>query len=152
LYQAAIAFRDIASWDWMSDSDIFGVQNPDSGEIAYCCIMGQLGQLYGIAAYLGSDGLAVYEKLRSGAIQPEDPDLGYIQRCLMASFNDRRALQKPDLQIIKQLGLKFRGQHAWPLFRSYRPGYYPWYLEAAEAQFLTHILEQAKTVARRYQN
>jgi hypothetical protein len=150
LYQAASAFRDIESWRWMADSYVFGVQNPAGGETAYCCVMGALGQLLGLAAYLGRDGLETYEKLRSGETPIDDEETMFTQRCLMACFGDRRGLQKPDLQVIKQLGLKFRGDTAWPWFRSYRPGYFPWYLEPAEAQFLTAILEQAREVTLRF--
>jgi hypothetical protein len=37
------------------------------------------------------------------------------------------------------------------MFRSYRPGFYPWYLEAPEVRFLTHVLEQAADVTVRCQ-
>ena len=36
------------------------------------------------------------------------------------------------------------------MFRSHRPGFHPWYLEAAEARLLTHALEQAVDVALRF--
>jgi hypothetical protein len=47
------------------------------------------------------------------------------------------------------LGLKFRGPNAWPLFRSYRPGYLPWFVTRAEARFLIHALFQLLDVAKR---
>jgi len=37
-------------------------------------------------------------------------------------FEDRDGLDKQDREVIKKLGLKFRGAHAWPMFCSYRPG------------------------------
>jgi hypothetical protein len=33
LYRAAAAFKEIACWDWMTDTDVFGVQNPETREI-----------------------------------------------------------------------------------------------------------------------
>ncbi len=39
LYKAALEFKEIAPWDWMSDSDIFGVKSPYDGEIGYCCVL-----------------------------------------------------------------------------------------------------------------
>jgi hypothetical protein len=69
---------------------------------------------------------------------------------LSLSFENRELLDKPDRAMIKKLGLKFRGRHAWPLFRSMHPGFHPWYLQAAEAVFLGHVLEQTLELAPRY--
>jgi hypothetical protein len=51
---------------------------------------------------------------------------------------------------MKQLGLKFRGAKAWPQFRSFRPGCFPWYIEKPEAEMLACALEQLLDVAPRY--
>lgn len=59
----------------------------------------------------------------------------------------RRDLDKTDLKVVKELGLKFRGSDTWPQFRSMQPGYIPWYLSESEAKFLTLCLEQAQQVA-----
>ena len=40
---------------------------------------------------------------------------------LQASFEDRGHLQKEDRDVIKKLGLKFRGANSWPMFRNYAP-------------------------------
>ena len=64
LYEAAVAFHDAAPWQWMWDSDQFGVQDLESGRIGYCCVMGRLGEHYALAAYNGSEGLAGLWKMR----------------------------------------------------------------------------------------
>jgi len=143
LYQVAIEFKKLKPWEWMYDDDIFGVINPETGEICYCCIMGNLGGYFGIGAYLGSEGLNGILKLLSGEVDPEDPDNKYIQKCLMASFEDRDILLKEDRNVIKELGLKFRGRNEWPLFRNHTPGFFPWFINDKECRFLTHILGQA---------
>jgi hypothetical protein len=149
LYQAATDFMKIKPWAWLSDSDLFGVQNPQNGEIGYCCIMGELAEVYALAVYLGSEGLESYLKIQTGAIDADDPDVLHIQKCLVASFEDRESLEKEDLQTIKKLGLRFRGSRAWPQFRSYLPGYVPWFVTKEEARFLALALQQAIEVALR---
>lgn len=150
LYDVAVEFKKLGCWDWMYDDDLFGVQNPDNGEIGYCCIMGNLGEMFAIAVYLGEDGLGGYLKMQSGEVGETDPDVLHYQKCLMASFEDRDYLEKEDLQLIKRLGLKFRGRNGWPVFRSYRPGYVPWFLTKEEALFLTTAIEQSMDVALRF--
>jgi hypothetical protein len=68
---------------------------------------------------------------------------------LQVSFEDRRMLQPPDREIVKRLGLTFRGPNAWPLFRSFRPACAPWFLEDAEIDLLAVVLEQTLDVAPR---
>src|SRR5215208_2593605 len=69
---------------------------------------------------------------------------------IQASFEDRVELDKRDREVIKDLGLKFRGRNAWPMFRSYRPSLLPWFLEAGEVRFLSYALEQLADVAPRF--
>ncbi len=151
LYSTAIEFKKIECWNWMYDSDLFGVQNPANGEIGYCCIMGNLGEVFALAVYLGTEGLEGYFKMQSGKHPSEDIDLIHSQKCLIASFEDREFLQKEDLEITKKLNLKFRGQNAWPLFRNYQPGYHPWYLTSDEARYLPLALQQAVDVCLRFE-
>ena len=150
LYDAAIEIKKIECWNWMWDSDIFGVQNPANGEIGYCCVMGRAGEHFALAVYLGSEGLDGYLKIQSGEFYLSPVDMLNLQKSLTASFEDRRFLQKEDFQVIKKLGLKFGGHNTWPLFRSYRPGYYPWYLTSEEARYLTLSLLQTIDVSLRF--
>ena len=65
------------------------------------------------------------------------------------TFEGRKYLREPDLKIVKSLGLKFRGQQDWPLFRNYQPGYLPWYLNREEVLYLTTLIPQVMEVALR---
>jgi len=149
LYDAALNFKKIEPWKWMYDDELFGVQDPVSGEIGYCCILGNLEEVFALNVYLGAEGLfghRIMQCYRDG--DPKD-DLVLVQKCLMASFEDRGRLVKEDLDIIKALGFKFRGKNAWPMFQNYQPGYFPWFLTNDDIPFLTTALEQALEVVLR---
>ena len=149
LFEAALEFKGVEPWRWMYDSNLFGVKNPESDETGYCCVLGNLGQVFGLAVYLGTDGLEGYIRMQSGDLLPDEAL--HHQKCLMASFENRNELQQRDLKLIKDLGLKFRGRNAWPAFRSYLPGYYPWFLTGTEARFLTSALLQSIEVALHFE-
>ncbi len=152
LYETAIIFQSLACWEYMADSDIFGVKNPANDEIGYCCVMGMLGEHYALAVYLGSEGLHGLHRMQQGEFSDDPGGALFTQKCLMASFEDRNMLQKQDLEAIKRLGLKFRGRNAWPQFRSYLPGYAPWFLTRPEVRYLTQCLMQAIDVAPRFKD
>ena len=149
LYEAVIRIKEIAPWEWMTETDVFGVQNPETDELGFVTVMGLLGEHYAVAVYLGSEGLYGF-----WALQDTSP-LGSPERLLeipqlQASFEDRNELENKDREIIKATGLNFRGRKAWPMFRSLRPGFLPWFIEAEEARFLAHALEQVPAVASRF--
>lgn len=148
LYQAAIRIRESAPWEWLDEGQIFGVQDPDSGEIGFVSIMGSLGEHYAVASYTGSTGLYGFWSLQR---MDTVSDAGMVLEVpqLQVSFEDRSILTPKDLHVIKQLDLKFRGRGAWPMFRSYRPGYFPWYLESDEIRAFTYVLEQTLAVVAR---
>jgi hypothetical protein len=149
LYEAALRVKELAPWEWMAEDDLFGVQDPETDELGFVSVMGALGEHYSVAVYLGPR--ALYDFLvieEAGDMVPAESILEVPQ--LQVSFEDRNILRDQDRQIIKQLGLKFRGRNAWPMFRSYRPGFFPWYLEADEIRFLAVALEQVLDVTPRF--
>lgn len=153
LYDAAVRFRDLSPWEIVQEEQTFGVKDPETGEIGYCCIMGQLGEHRALAVYRGTRGLTgLWEQHNSAPAEFLDlMSLLDIQDCVMASFEDREMVEDLDREVMKALGLKFRGRGAWPLFRSYIPGTAPWVLTAAEARTLTRALEQAILITGRLQ-
>ncbi|HBA55507.1 MAG: hypothetical protein GXY80_08520 [Syntrophorhabdus aromaticivorans] len=150
LYNITDTFKKLECWKWMTDSDLFGVRNPETGDISYCCIMGINKEFYGLAAYSGTKGLDTYLKIRSGDLLPGTDDLIFLQDCLILSFENREYVQNEDMSIIKGLSLKFRGRNQWPVFRGYRPGYHPWFLTKDEVVFFSKVLAQAIDVATRF--
>ena len=71
---------------------------------------------------------------------------------MQVSWEDKEELDRRDKQLIKDLGLKYRGSQAWPLFRSYEPSLYPWFLTEEQVSTLLIALEQSFQVFQRRQN
>jgi hypothetical protein len=122
LYEATVRVKGISPWEWMTEADVFGVQNPETGELGFVSVMGMLGEHYAVSLYLGSEGIHGYLNLQE--LGPfADPEALIQIPQLQASFEDREQLDKRDREVIKELGLKFRGRNAWPWFRSYRTSF-----------------------------
>jgi hypothetical protein len=148
LYAAAAVFKEAAPWTWMTEDEIFGVRSPETGEVGYASVMGQLGEHLALGLYLGSQGLDDFYRMSQGD-EHENPTFLLETHQLQASFEDRDVLYPEDRETMKALGLKFRGRQAWPAFRNFTPGYLPWLVTSAEARFLTMALEQAMDVTDR---
>ncbi|MCK9525804.1 MAG: hypothetical protein M0R49_07735 [Limnochordia bacterium] len=150
LYEAAAAFKQAEPWKWLYDADLICVENPEDGVIGYCSVMGRGGTYFALGVYLGEAGFAGFNYLMgNGDTIPHYETLHY-QDALMASFEDREMLDKKDREEIKGLGLAFRGRNAWPQFRRFEPGYFPWFITSAECSFLTTALRQVLIVANQY--
>lgn len=149
LFAVAAELRHQAPWKWMYDSDVFGVRNPANGEIGYCCVLGHLREVLGVIVYLGAEGLATQQAMQTGGFDLRQPDLLLEQRCLVLTYDRKDSLDEADLELIRRLGLKFRGPRVIPQFRSFRPGFLPWRLDAGETRFLTLILRQVIEMAKR---
>jgi hypothetical protein len=154
-YQAAIEFRDLKPWEWMYDSELFGIQDPQSGETNYCCIMGNAGEHYAMGLYLGDEGLKSYLLLSNLADQVPSADIKaiiYNQLMLKVEFTSRENITENELKIFKELGLKFRGKQAWVAGRYFSPDRPDYPLDASQALILTHALRQAALVCERVKN
>lgn len=148
LFRAAEMYRDLKPWEWLYDSDLFGVQDPVTGKIGYCCALGNLGEHMALNVYMGAEGLtSYYELLEFGE---DDPMMaGLRQNCISVSFEDRDVLSDKDRKLIKDLGLKYRGAGQWVMMREYSPSWLPWYIDDEQASFLIHALQQSVAVAIR---
>lgn len=149
LYDLMAQVKKAAPWDWMEEGDIFGIQMPETGELGFISVMGALGEHFAVAVYQGAKGLGGFWNMQSKGPQLS-PEIVLQVPQLQASFEDRDLIEKEDRDLMKTLGLKYRGANAWPQFRSYRPGCFPWFIEKNEAEMLICALEQLLQVAPRF--
>jgi hypothetical protein len=124
LYELAAELKQLAPWEWMDETMIFGVENPDSGEIGFVSPMGMLGEHLSLGVYLGAEGLYGFWGFQEAGLEAEPFALFEIPQ-LQVSFENREGLEKQDRDVMKKLDLKFRGRQSYPIFRSIRPGFLP---------------------------
>src|SRR4051812_29568907 len=126
LYELARQIQELSPWSWMTEVDVFGVQDPETDEVGYVSVMGAAGEHFAISVYRGAEGLHHFLFIEDSYTMMEDddvaPDILDVPQ-IQLSFEDRDALTANDRTVIKELGLKFRGHKAWPLFRSFEPGW-----------------------------
>ena len=137
----------------MVEIDVFGLRDPVSEELGFISVMGQGGEYQAIAVYRGIEGL--YGWRRFLEILESDPKSDEAHDQLMEipqiqlSFGPSSLLEKRDRALIKASGYKF-SKNGQPQFRSFRPGYLPWFLTEEEASHLIHALTQTLIVASRF--
>lgn len=146
LYELAAELKKLAPWEWMDETQIFGVENPDTKEIGFVSPMGMAGEHLSLGVYLGAEGLYGFWDFQMTGHEAEPFALFEIPQ-LQVSFEDREALEKQDRDVMKKLDLKFRGRQSYPLFRSIRPGFMPWFITSDEARMLIYAIEQTLEVA-----
>jgi len=146
LYTLAAQIKALAPWQWMDETDVFGVEDPETGEIGFVSVMGNIGEHEAIGVYLGSEGIYGFIDLHIDPSATAHRLLEIPQ--VQLSFSEPKFLEKRDRDLLKASGLKFSGNK--PQFRSYRPGFLPWFITLEEARLLIHALAQTLEVTKRF--
>lgn len=141
-FEAVLEYKKVGPWDWMYDSDIFGIQNPETKENLYPCVMGNAGEVFGLFIYKGERGLNSLLQMSMGMISPDSLDIQHIQDGWLLSFDNRDDLTQLERNLLKEHNIKCRGKKAWPNIRRYDPGFEPWLPEEEDLPFLTEVIQQ----------
>jgi len=143
LYQASARFQAAAPWQWMVDSQVLGINNEHG--VRLLCVLGNLGEVFGLASYRGTAGANSLLRLLGGETEPESDEAGFGQDSLLVDFVPRKSLRKEDLAILGQIGFEPPPvkPKRFPEFYSHRPGYVPWFVDEAEARCLLDDLHKA---------
>lgn len=149
LYTAAAKVWDMKPWLWVEETDIFGVKDPKSDTILFVSVMGLLGEYCAVALYPGAKAVAQFWQMQNSVGVEDISNMLADIRQIHAAFGNKRDLDPVEKRVVKELGLKFKGADAWPYFRSYQPGYFPWVIDKEEARLLVLALEQLLEVAPR---
>lgn len=120
LYEIAEKIQKLEPWKYLWDMDLLVYLCQPLNEIFYCSVMGHGGMHRAIAIYQGEQ-INGFLELAKNQIT-ENMLLNY-QECLMCNFIGRQETLPKNREIIKELGLSFRG--TWISFESFEKGYEP---------------------------
>lgn len=150
LFERARQVHHLAPWQWMNEVDLFGVRPEDAEETSYVSVLGALGEHHAVVVYRGETALGQMLNLHAGPAQPDAAQQILEMSHVHVSFVDRRELDTGDRRLLKSLGLRFKGPHAWPDCKLCVPGYQLQTLRPDDAVLLTRALEQLLDVAPRF--
>lgn len=145
LYALAQQIAELRPWETLQEQDVFAVHDPRRQDADYISVMGNLEQHHAVSVYTGTAGWSGFANMQMSE-EELDPIEVFSTPQLQLSFEDKDELLPEDLLIIDELEFKPRDRHVWPMFRSYRPGYAPWFLENDEIEHFHTVLEQAVVV------
>ncbi len=135
LYASCADLFSTKPWNVLSDTDLVLVEDSHLHETCYCCIMGQLGEVFSLHVFIGDQGFGVYQ-----AIQASDPNLTETiftaARAVYAELVDGAEVTAADRSVLVALGHPPKPNTLNLIFRTMRPGYHPWHVTELEAQLL----------------
>ena len=148
-YKKSVEFQKLEPWKWMDESNVFGVENPESKEIGYCSILGMAGKHFALAIYLGTEGLNSYKELYADAYQDEVERI-ISQLCLMIGFEHKDDLEEWDLVMLDKAGVKKPFKNKYPQSSKFTPSYLTQPMNKDEILFSTLAIEQAIIIAKKF--
>jgi len=151
LFAAADEFQKLEPWKWMGDREVVAVYEFTTLTVGYCVVMGG-DACYGLEVMLDNLGLLEYRRTIAGNYKSGSFDDFHAKDTMVLLLTDKDSLEKEDLALCKQTGTEYpAGSRAWPKFRRFEPGFFPWLLQEKAAVFMADCLEQVIEVAKRAQ-
>lgn len=148
LYELASEIKKRKPWEFLASDDLIVLYLKGKSVPVLVSVLGRGGMIYGVVVYptIASQktlfSLVAHEK---GEIVAEIVDpLSYPtarQEALSVYFGDREEIDKETYQLIKDLGLSFRGRNNWIYFESFKIGCFPVKLDIEEVDLLIECYE-----------
>lgn len=136
LYEIAEKIQKLEPWKYLWDMDLLVYLCQPLNEIFYCSVMGHGGMHRAIAIYRGEQINGFFELAQNQI--PKNMLLNY-QECLMCNFIGRQETLPKNREIIKELGLSFRG--TWISFESFEKGYEPSPINIKQVKIMIEALK-----------
>ena len=148
LFEKATELMAIRPWQFLEDQDLILLKGPLSAETCYCSVMGALGQVFSLHAYVGGESYFYFRKMAAGEPISIGEFYGSL-RGVYVEFVGLSQLTSPDRELAQVFGHPLKRGLKVPIFRAMRPGYQPWYLTENEGVVLAECLESVIALCER---
>lgn len=136
LYEIAEKIQKIEPWKYLWDMDLLMYLSEELKDVFYCSVMGRAGIHKAIAVYQ-CDQINRFLDLAKNQY-PNNMLINY-QECLMCKFTKRQETLTKNREIIKELGLSFRG--TWISFECFEKGYEPSQINIKQVKIMIETLK-----------
>lgn len=146
LYELASSLYGLCPWRVLDESQLILVRDSVSGELCYCSVMGMLGEVYSVHAYIGTESLRLFRRMQAEEIT-DAGEFFATQHSVSVEFVPKAELERPDRELLAALGHPQGRGLASPIFRTIRPGFHPWFVTEEEARTLAECIRAVIVVS-----
>lgn len=139
LYGLAAKLYALRPWHVLDENELVLIRDSATGETCYCSVIGALGEVLAMHAYIGTESYRLFRKILDGEITGAG-EFFAAQHSVYVEFVPRADLDGQDRKLLTALGHSFRAAKASPIFRTIRPGFHPWYVTEEEGQLLAECM------------
>ena len=139
LYALASDLYGLRPWRVLDESQLILVRDSVSGELCYCSVMGMLGEVYSMHAYIGTESLRLFRRLEAEEVT-DAGEFFATQHSVSVEFVPKAELERQDRELLAALGHPQGRGLASPIFRTIRPGFHPWFVTEEEARTLAECI------------
>ena len=135
LYDLTSQVYGLRPWQWLAEDQLILARDPATGELCYCSVMGALGEVFSVHAYIGTEGYRMFRKIQAEELAGAGEFFGSM-RSVSVEFVAKTDTDALDRKLLAAFHHPTGKEIASPIFRSIRPGFYPWFVNEQEAQTL----------------
>lgn len=139
LYDHVTHLFSLTPWQLIGESELILTRDSQTGEQWWCSVMGSAGEVYSMHAYRGEEGLRSLRKIENEEIRDPGEVMASMD-CLYVEFVPGSELSRRDRELLNALDHPRGKKMVAPVFRSIRPGFHPWYVNAEEARTLAECV------------
>lgn len=125
LYDLAIEITKLKPWNAYWDMDLIAVETKKNEEPNFVSIMGKGGTYTGISVYRGMEGYSDFCQISNDDYNVPATFVMSDQNCITCYWGNRDEVDDDMYSIIKQLGLRFRGNGNWIYFKTFEKKSFP---------------------------